>query len=66
MAKKKAAAQADSVRRPLVLSMRGNPEWKEWLDRLSKHCRMSTAVCVDQAVMEFAKMRGFSEPPPER
>ncbi|WP_406693466.1 hypothetical protein V5E97_20775 [Singulisphaera sp. Ch08] len=25
-----------------------------------------SAVCVDQAVMEFAKPKGFDEPPPER
>jgi len=62
----RAKPKDDDSRRPLVLTMRGNTEWKEWLSRLSKHCRMSTAVCVDQALMEFAKIRGFDEVPPER
>ncbi len=62
----RAKPRKDDSRQPLVLTVRGSPEWKEWLGRLSKHCRMSTAVCVDQALMEFAKMRGFIEPPPER
>lgn len=63
---KRAKSRGDDQRRPLVLTMRGTEEWKAWLDRLAKHCRMKTAVCVDQALMEFAKLRGFDEVPPER
>lgn len=66
MAKKRAKPRADAKRRPLVLTMRGNLEWKAWLERLAKHSRSSTSVCVDQALAEFAKMRGFDEAPPER
>jgi hypothetical protein len=54
------------VRQPVVLTMRGRPEWKGWLKRLSKHCRLKVAVCVEQALMEYAQRRGFEESSPDR
>jgi hypothetical protein len=53
-------------RQPVVLTMRGRPEWKTWLKLLSKHCRMKVSVCVEQALMEYAERRGFTESSPER
>jgi hypothetical protein len=58
--------EPDPERQPVVLTMRGRPEWKVWLKRLSKHCRLKVAVCVEQALMEYAERRGFDEPSPER
>jgi hypothetical protein len=56
----------ESERQPVVLTMRGKPEWKIWLKKLSRHCHLKVAVCVEQALMEYANRRGFDEPPPER
>jgi hypothetical protein len=58
--------EAEPERQAVVLTMRGRPEWKGWLKRLSKHCRLKTAVCVEQALMEYAARREFEEPSPER
>jgi hypothetical protein len=59
-------AEPESERQAVVLTMRGKPEWKTWLKKLSKHCRLKVSVCVEQALMEYADRRGFSEPSPER
>lgn len=53
-------------RRATVLTIRGTPEWREWLDRASRHCRMSASTLVDLAVAKFVREQGFSEPPPDR
>lgn len=53
-------------RQAVVLTMRGRPEWKTWLKRLAKHCHLRVAVCVEQALMEYATTRGFRELPPDR
>jgi hypothetical protein len=58
--------EPESERQPVVLTMRGSPEWKTWLKQLSKHCRMKVSVCVEQALMEYAERRGFTEASPER
>jgi hypothetical protein len=58
--------EPESERQPVVLTMRGKPAWKTWLKKLSKHCRLKVAVCVEQALMEYAERRGFTEPSPER
>ena len=53
-------------RKAVVLTMRGNPEWKAWLKQLSKHCHMKVSVCVEQALMEYADARAFPETAPDR
>ena len=57
---------SESERQPVVLTMRGKPEWKTWLKKLSRHCHLKVAVCVEQSLMEYAERRGFTEPPPDR
>jgi hypothetical protein len=64
--KKRATPLPDDESRPTVFTMKGTPEWKDWLTRLSKHCRMKSSVVVDLALVDFAKKMGFNEPPPER
>jgi hypothetical protein len=64
--KPKSRPEPEPERQPVVLTMRGRPEWKGWLKRLSKHCRLKVAVCVEQALMEYAERRGFDEASPER
>ena len=58
--------EPETERQAVVLTMRGNPEWKAWLKGLSRHCHLKVSVCVDQALMEYAERRGFKEPPPDR
>jgi|GEM_PF-1192536 len=49
-----------------VLSIRGSTEWRDWLNRLSDHCRLKSADVVDRALIVYAKQEGFTEPPPKR
>ena len=47
-----------------VVSIKGSPAWKEWLDALAEYCRMPKAVLIDVALTEFAARSGFEPPPP--
>jgi predicted transcriptional regulator len=49
-----------------VVSIRGTPEWKDWLDELARHCRMPKSVLIDIALAEYATRHGFDPPPPSR
>lgn len=59
-------APRDRPRRPVILAMRGTEAWKAWIDRLARHCRLTTTTLVDQALVRYAEEVGFKEPPPER
>jgi hypothetical protein len=58
--------EPEPERQAVVLTMRGKPEWKTWLKKLSKHCHLKVSVCVEQALMEYAERRGFTEASPDR
>ena len=65
MAKKK-AKPAQPVRRPVAVTIKGNEEWKAWLEDAATHCRMSVSGLVDVAVTQYVKAQGFTKRPPER
>jgi hypothetical protein len=50
-------------RKPVVLMMRGAPEYKVWLEEFAEKQGMSVSVLVDQAVRLLAKREGFRDPP---
>jgi RecA-family ATPase len=52
--------------RKSAVSIKARPEWKEWLERVAKHCRDPVAQVIDKAVAEYAKANGFEDPPPPR
>jgi hypothetical protein len=62
-AKKQAGKKAAG---PKTIGIRSTPEWADWLDRAVRHCRTDIAKFLDAAAAEYAKSRGFTEPPPER
>jgi predicted transcriptional regulator len=66
MAKKKSGGPKPKPQGPLpnVVSMRGQPEWREWLGRLAEKCRATPSGVIDRALAELAKREGFEEPPP--
>jgi hypothetical protein len=65
MAKGKAkAAQVNP--RPTALTIKGRPEWRDWVDRGAEFCRTDVAKLVDAALVEYLKQRGFDEPAPKR
>lgn len=53
-------------RKPLVLQIRGTPEWKSWLDEAAEFNRTTVANLVDQAIARFVRESGFTKPPPRR
>ncbi len=52
--------------KPNVLSIRGSTEWRDWLNRLSEHCRLKAADVIDRALIVYAQKEGFDEPAPRR
>lgn len=68
MAKKTPNPKGDSdgSRKATVLAIKGSAEWKEWLDRAARHCRVSTSALVDLALTRYVKEQGFDDPPPQR
>jgi hypothetical protein len=51
--------------RETVISLKGRPEWKAWLDGFAEHCRLGMADTIEQALMVYAKEREY-DPPPRR
>lgn len=69
MAKKKAPKMVTKIvqePRSVAVTLKGSEEWKDWVERASKHCRLTVSGFLDAAAAEYAKMRGFTEEPPER
>ena len=52
--------------RPTALTIKGRPEWRDWVDRGAEFCRTDVAKLVDAALVEYLKQRGFGEPAPKR
>jgi hypothetical protein len=70
MAKKKSAsvpvveAKAETSKiRETILSLKGSPEWSQWLGDLSTKLRSTKAGIIDRALAELAERNGFREPP---
>jgi hypothetical protein len=49
--------------RETVVSLKGSPEWKAWLDGFSAHCRLGLADTIEQSLVYYAVERGFLGPP---
>jgi hypothetical protein len=43
--------------------MRLNPEFKEWLMRFANYCRLNMVDVIDLALADYAKAKGFEDPP---
>jgi hypothetical protein len=44
----------------------GSPEWVAWLHRGARFLRADVAKMIDMATVEYARNRGFDDPPPRR
>jgi hypothetical protein len=47
-----------------ILSIRGTPEWRAWLERFASKSRVTPTAMLDLAVAEKAARDGFEPPPP--
>ena len=72
MAKKKAprvkakTAPPATERRAIAVVIKGGQEWKDWVEALAKHCRTDVSKAIDQALIDYAKSKGFDQEAPER
>lgn len=64
--KKRPESGGGAGRRTRHVVIRTSDEWAEWLDRVARHCRIDMSKLVDSAVADYARSRGFEEPPPRR
>jgi hypothetical protein len=62
-AKAKGVGREGWRRKPPALQMRGEPEWKKWLEELAAYDRSSAADVVDRALAHYARTIGFRPPP---
>jgi hypothetical protein len=47
-------------------SMKGDPEWVEWVDEFADFLKVTKASLVDRALVELARFVGFKRPAPPR
>lgn len=64
--KKPEGEKTESVRRPVGVNIKGNVEWREWVERAAAHDRLNVSAFVDRAIEHYARHIGFTEPPPPR
>jgi hypothetical protein len=69
VAKKKAGApkkRADDKNKPIIITVRGSLEFKEFVEMAARKDRLSVADFVERAIMRYAKELGIQEDAPER
>lgn len=74
MAKKKAGGSGEKKPRstenwnmkPIIATLRGNAEFKDWLAEAAAYDRSNVAMFLERAAVRYAKEIGFPKAPPER
>jgi hypothetical protein len=56
--------ESRGVAQPNVLTIRGRPTWKQWLDDFAAKMRTKPTALIDLALAKLAQEEGFREPPP--
>jgi hypothetical protein len=64
--KKKQAAATGPAPRPTALTIKGNLDWRAWVERGAKHCRTDVSKLIDASLVSYLRDQGFVEEPPER
>lgn len=49
-----------------LASLKGSEEYAEWLESLTDHSHLPTAILIEQALREWAENHGFTKPQPKR
>src|SRR3954471_23272851 len=52
----------DRIRKQTVLAMKGSIEWKAWLDRAARYCRVKNSALVDLTLIRFPEIPCVSIP----
>lgn len=65
-AKRATGKPAASARKPVAVTLKGDPAWKEWLEGLAEHCRLDVSKAIDRALIQMAKTEGYEKEAPPR
>lgn len=57
-------SKARSPEKVTVAVLKGGPDFQSWFRRLQDQTRLPAALLLDAALVEFARSKGFDEPPP--
>jgi len=52
------------VEKATLAVLKGGPEFQAWFNRLRDQTRLPAALLLDASLVEYAKAKGFEEPPP--
>jgi hypothetical protein len=63
---KKKPGPVPTGRLPVALTVKGSPEWKEWIEAGAKFCLTDVSKLVDIAVTKYLREQGFDKPRPDR
>jgi hypothetical protein len=66
MAKKKAPLGDQADDRQIVISVKGSAEFRDWLNDLADHQRISAVKVIELALVEYARNHGFTKAAPKR
>jgi hypothetical protein len=58
--------KAEPNRKPVAITIKGDPEWRAWVERGAVHALTDVAKLMDAAVTGHLKGMGFTEKPPRR
>lgn len=62
----KAAAPPPRDEREWIVSIKGSPEFRDWLYELADQERMTAVQLIERAVVEYARNVKFPKPAPKR
>jgi hypothetical protein len=64
MAKSKPGPKPNPNRvRSAVTNIRSRPEWKSWLEQFAEHVGVDVSEVIDQALLQYARVKNFDMPP---
>ena len=53
-----------NVEKATLAVLKGGPDFQAWFHRLRDQTRLPAALLLDAALVEFARSKGFDQPPP--
>ena len=66
MKKPTTRAKPAAEKKTIAVTIKGDPEWKEWLEDLAGYCRVDVAKVIDKALIGYAKSEGYDQEAPRR
>jgi hypothetical protein len=63
---KRVAPPPDPDPRQIVISIKGTAEFRDWLNELADHERVTSVAVIERALVEYAANHGFTKPAPKR